>query len=338
MNRKAFTLIEILVVIAIITIIASLGFVMVKRFGVTAREDQTYATLKKINASIQDRLQSMDRYFTACDRRAAGVSIPNYVEDASDRQNWITNKSEIEVIAKKKFERKHFPMNFDEPGLDSSGNSLITGLAPGFMPPLHDSNSPDADTENSEVLYWFLKRNTSFGSEMITSIDFTDREIADTDDDGLMEVVDGWGNPIRFYRWPTRLIRPQLILGTESVPITVLDDSTIHLARATDLLLGDLPSNLKSDPDDPTELIRVPADQFESPLMLGGMEFHTKNTWHSPLLISAGSDGSFGLFSPTKDRTSFGYLAQPKNLSDPTIERDPLFDNLTNFHLRVGGK
>ena len=37
---------------------------------------------------------------------------------------------------------------------------------------------------------------------------FLEQEIADTDNDGLPEFVDAWGNPLRFYRWPTRLIKP----------------------------------------------------------------------------------------------------------------------------------
>ncbi len=32
--------------------------------------------------------------------------------------------------------------------------------------------------------------------------DFTDREVRDTDGDGLPEFVDAWGEPLQFYRWP----------------------------------------------------------------------------------------------------------------------------------------
>ena len=33
-------------------------------------------------------------------------------------------------------------------------------------------------------------------------------ETADTNGDGIPEIVDAWGHPVRFYRWPTRLVRP----------------------------------------------------------------------------------------------------------------------------------
>jgi hypothetical protein len=32
--------------------------------------------------------------------------------------------------------------------------------------------------------------------------DFTDKEVRDTDHDGLPEFVDAWGQPLQFYRWP----------------------------------------------------------------------------------------------------------------------------------------
>ena len=31
---------------------------------------------------------------------------------------------------------------------------------------------------------------------------FKETDVADTDGDGAMEFVDGWGNPIHFVRWP----------------------------------------------------------------------------------------------------------------------------------------
>ena len=48
--------------------------------------------------------------------------------------------------------------------------------------------------------------------------DFTDREVQDTDGDGLPEFVDAWGQPLQFFRWPvlyhSDLQRGQMILPT----------------------------------------------------------------------------------------------------------------------------
>lgn len=370
-HRAGFTILELLVVVAVIAILASLGFVMVKNFGQTSRDAQTQATIRKVDAALQDRLQSLSRFYENSDRRAGTprVSIPVYVDDPqkytfgppigsdlTDREIWSLNGSNvptrdfIELRARKKFKQKHFPMNFSEMDLDNDGNSDVTGLAIDAYPSGHDP-----ETENSEVLYYFLTQGAKFGSEEVAVVDFIDREIADTDGDGLMEIVDGWGNPIRFYRWPTRLIRPQPS-GSETANVTTLNNSTLFMNLTPPIetalfLIGNVPSAqiLRNDPQDPLGVNTAPADVFER-------TFHTKQTWHAPLVVSAGADGKFGLLSPTKDpaappgpgnvttpRTyntnnpaNYGHLAQPDNTGDPTGEFAQ--DNISNLMLRVGGR
>ena len=50
------------------------------------------------------------------------------------------------------------------------------------------------------------------------SLDPLQSRIQDTDNDGLPEIVDEWGNPVRFYRWPTDLLA-YYIEGTKSAPL-----------------------------------------------------------------------------------------------------------------------
>ncbi len=56
--REAFSLVEMLIVISIIAILASLSFVMLGRSGEAAREASTKAALKILNASIRERLEA----------------------------------------------------------------------------------------------------------------------------------------------------------------------------------------------------------------------------------------------------------------------------------------
>lgn len=360
-QRAGYTVLELLVVVAIIAILASIGFVMVRNFGGTSRDAQTQATLKKVDAALQDRLQAMSRFFEISDRRTGrapnildSVSHPAYVDLPNDRQNWDQAKGngdslrmkQIELLARKNFERRNFPMTFAEADTNYDGISDITKLpttAPASSYPNHDSN-PGDDTETAEALYYFLSHAASFGTEAVGSVDFIDRELADTDGDGLQEIVDGWGRPVRYYRWPTRLIRPQTSTPL-SDPIDVTNDSTIFPDLAARFLIGNVPAFqvLRNDPQDPLLEINLPPynntaaanEKFEE-------DFHTRLTWHSPLVLSAGEDGVFGLLSPVKDSTDFGHLAQPD--IDPV--NDPMFqalqgsiqDNISNLLLRVGGK
>ena len=71
------------------------------------------------------------------------------------------------------------------------------------------ANSEDFhSTESSELLYFTLVSSGTFGSSPVDADQFQGVEIGDLDEDGLPEFIDAWGNPLRFYRWPTRLIDP----------------------------------------------------------------------------------------------------------------------------------
>jgi prepilin-type N-terminal cleavage/methylation domain-containing protein len=58
-------------------------------------------------------------------------------------------------------------------------------------------------TARSEMLYAILVGGAGPLGSAFSPDDFTEREVRDTDNDGLMEFVDAWGRPLQFYRWPT---------------------------------------------------------------------------------------------------------------------------------------
>ncbi|QDV35902.1 type II secretion system protein [Tautonia plasticadhaerens] len=58
-------------------------------------------------------------------------------------------------------------------------------------------------TARAEMLYAILVGGAGPLGSAFSPDDFTDREVRDTDNDGLMEFVDAWGRPLQFYRWPT---------------------------------------------------------------------------------------------------------------------------------------
>lgn len=77
-------------------------------------------------------------------------------------------------------------------------------------------------TARAEVLYALLiegigPMGSSFGRD-----EFTDRQVQDTDGDGLPEFVDAWGEPLQFYRWPVHFTTGDSSLqrGWENYPPT----------------------------------------------------------------------------------------------------------------------
>ena len=57
-------------------------------------------------------------------------------------------------------------------------------------------------TARSEMLYAILVEGSGPWGSVFRKDDFTDREVRDTDGDGLPEFIDAWGQPLQFFRWP----------------------------------------------------------------------------------------------------------------------------------------
>lgn len=155
------------------------------------------------------------------------------------------------------------------------------------------------------------------------SSEFSASEVGDTDGDGRLEFLDAWGNPLLFYRWPTRLLRPA---GPTSPVMPAL----------AALQIGGLPSDnltLSKDPGDGVNLYSDKiAEQILPPEIFEKL-FHTPRTYYVPLILSAGPDRESGLYQPHVHDDStpiYGNLAQPlpATLADPSY--GPLLDNITN--------
>ncbi|MCX7421093.1 MAG: type II secretion system protein [Planctomycetia bacterium] len=94
-----------------------------------------------------------------------------------------------------------------DPGEDANGNGKLDGY-------VHFNHKPE--TESAAVLYLMLTQMQVFGVPPVGESEFrVGNEVLDTDGDGLLELVDGWRRPLRFYRWPTRLIKPNGNVGAD---------------------------------------------------------------------------------------------------------------------------
>lgn len=89
-------------------------------------------------------------------------------------------------------------------GVDIDGNGTISGSAETDL--VADVRSRLAahthETARAEMLYALLVEGQGPLGSTFNADDFSDREVKDTDGDGLPEFVDAWGKPIQFFRWP----------------------------------------------------------------------------------------------------------------------------------------
>lgn len=354
---SGFTLVELLVVITIVILLLSTLLVVVRGVVGNARVAATKATIRKIDALLSKRLAAFERYVAGQDRLAGTSGTPSYVTKyigSGAGANTPANR----ILAKKYFFRDAFPQSFSE-------------LASGYPPNINNANH-QAATENAEMLYYMLTGMDSFGAEPPNLDEFKSGEVADTDNDGLPEFLDGWGNPLRYYRWPTRLVRPVLDSSNygeaqsitidnmtdpvsqwkyfHPIPVNVAYDASgaslsllvrvlppvpsAGVTRGPDTTFGqEFSDPLARDPQDPLDLLRPSGDQTAAKNWAQTMEKNLHTgNCYTLPLIVSAGKDQILGLFEPTDRSKFGNLAQPDMNQLPG-----LFDNITNLNVQVGG-
>lgn len=393
-RRRGFTLIELLVVLGIIAFLASVLGVTINGFLTSAKEAQTLATLRKIDGLISERQQALTQFFDSREFRKRVDVFHESLKDG-DPTNGYPPLVEIArdfsvIIGKKELLRESLPQRFAEMIDVQDGTGAIVAGGDGIpdqiqrdeaygvvrwgvdpadsvLKPWEDTNGDGVanagdsfhspETESAELLYLALTKFEQYGIPPASVDDFSTAEIADTDGDGLPEFVDGWGEPLRFYRWPSRLIKPFGLLGIDQAPGTIaVDDNLdtvvddideigrpgsedtyipVEIRRFASLYIEGLPrpplltgspprpilgdfDQLNVDGDDPVgvlldETLRLSTLPF--PILVRSAihesRYHTFDTYHKPLVVSAGPDSKLGLYEPffTEDLNGDGVLS-----------------------------
>ncbi|MCA9036311.1 MAG: type II secretion system protein [Planctomycetaceae bacterium] len=449
-RRGAYTLIELLMVVAVVSILIALSVMAMQGVTTQAQVEATKVTVAKINRLMEQRMLAFDRAFKGSRRQGYILGTLGLLKtNASAKFDYFVSHPdevppEIVALARKAAFRFEFPQRMVEltvGGGDADSDGIpdvifnllqnaarknlndgdpARGLTPNPSPtalqiadevrmylwPKHLQHEVAVNTvtggvtagasvdglhstESAELLYFFLIESGTFGASPVDADSFKSSEIADTDGDGLMEFVDGWGQPLRYYRWPTRLVDPDAPnpfvpnfatvndpTEVDLTPNDISDAGGAGLRRVTgyerelaEVILKGLPPTpsaigtstprdvLLIDPDDPVGLLYT---FLENPkyIALGvnvagefnEVNYHTPDTYHAPLIVSAGPDGLLGLREPNDvdgPNGVFGNLAQYAGTNcmvgpiDPNLVAgcvDQLFDNISSRNRRAGGR
>lgn len=338
-NRAGFTLIELMVVMVVISLIAALltmgGLGVVAR----ARQTRTIATISKVDEAIQERVASINRWHERPFRQMEkewNQRTPKWIGvwqsyfpapgDPGHRDLTLRDSETqalLTALSRKQMLRDRFPM------------TQLELFACSWFPNTADNRATLAQLDQpGEIFLYALLNAPVLGGLPMVLEDFDDGEIADTDGDGHFELIDAWEQPLRFYRWPTRLVRGGKGYNDswDSIPSRSALMPSAPAGPAGTTFDKD---PLKSDPDDP--IPRIVNDVKA--------RFHDYYTWHAPLVVSAGPDMNLGIDEPTEVvqiTTTSGPipvagLAQPLSVrhSDPSLD-DQLFDNITNHNIDGG--
>lgn len=343
--RAGFTLVELMIVISIIAFLAAALVYAIGRMGVKAKEEATYATIRKVSNQVQERLEAFDRL----------RSQPQWTLDAKTKVSYYANQNmsvsleQAKAMLFKDRMKISFPQSFNEYAtvdpvefvrMIDPQNALgipLTPLPIDYSPWLSAHPTHRTETESSAILYYVLTNGKTLGIPTVNPDEYRASEAADTDGDGIVEFIDAWQKPLRFYRWPTRLFCP-----TGSVGTIDRTSSASWMTLFKGLPAIATPDPLFKDQDDPTLVLTDSNPNSTISQLFTELNYHTPRTYHDFLIVSSGPDGqkiatsddAFGLWPPTdqysapgtvNSGTNYGYLAQPKS-----GRYDNLTDNLTN--------
>jgi len=224
MKRRAFTLVELLVVIVIIGILAAMVMGALQAAREAAREAATKATIVKLHNILMQRYEG---YFS---RRVpiACVTCPSAWSDgtaltAYERQQW--NKANVwkrlncmrDLIrmempdARSDISNGPIQFHFTPPDGGSFHDSQPDYATP--LPPLHRlyaAKTPTGNMDAAKCLYLVVSMGSPEAMEQ-----FSQSELGTVDGEPVF--VDGWGNPIMWLRWAPGYTSPiQLGVGHEN--------------------------------------------------------------------------------------------------------------------------
>ena len=338
-KRNGFTIIELLMVISLIAFLITISYAAFGNVLGATKEKATAATISKIYKLLQQRKEAFDRL----NMKDAASRIVGSTGSAAFPFPAIPDIQTAETIVRKQRFQFAFPQRAEE-------RSFYNGVDYGTY---FTTMTPRADYESSALLYFSITQGETFGSSQVDDDSFTTQELktitatVNGNSTSITYFVDAWGQPLRFYRWPTSLIRP--VSPVARAAKTMIDETLpLHMPAidrtSSKLLISSLPANntytnidpLSIDPDDPTQRFSVlyfrPMSQLQKDNFRKATNmWFAEGTYHTPLIVSAGPDNKLGLLEPNS-LLGMNSLAMP--ISGATAD---LFDDITNLNQRNKG-
>jgi prepilin-type N-terminal cleavage/methylation domain-containing protein len=289
-SRRAFTLVELLITITIISILASLILGVASVAGETARHRKTEQMIARLHTLL------MEHYDTYKTRRVA--VRPEITSGINNQNISAAQKGQMMALARLYALRELILMEVP----DRWSDVLLTdvpknpgGFRDAYFPFFQDTAQASPTTGRTALADVYLRRyaaiatgNNSLTGQRNTAEEITDNQgaeclylvitlatgdgeartmfgestIGDTDGDGAKEFLDGWEHPINFLRWAPGF-DSQIQLDTSELSVM----SPIDRAAAI------------TNDHDPFDVYRIDEQAYRL----------------VPLIFSAGPDETFGI-------------------------------------------
>jgi prepilin-type N-terminal cleavage/methylation domain-containing protein len=188
MERGAFTLVELLVTVGVIGMVATLVVGALQYARTEARIARTKATIAKLDSIISRRY---DSYLTR--RVPVDLSGLTPQQAARVRLDAIRDLMRMEMPERWN-DVTDPPYEFNWGSIPPPALNIVYGAQ--YQAALSRAGSAlVGQNSHAECLYLIVASNPEDLEQ------FGEGEIGDTDGDGLLEFLDGWGRPIYFLRW-----------------------------------------------------------------------------------------------------------------------------------------
>ena len=190
--RTAFTLIELLLVMAIIAVLASLGFSLIGSAERDALETRTQAGIERISDVLNRKLEDF-RYRTLPVRMPVGAP-PEDVQALHLQALAELLRVEFPFLLVQVDPSITFPQNNSSPVNTVSPPLTRPNIVSRYFQKVEDAT---AEFQDAELLYAILSLNFDEFGQPLSAV-LREREIGDTDGDGCMEVLDAFGDPLQY--------------------------------------------------------------------------------------------------------------------------------------------
>lgn len=191
--RQAFTLVELLTVLAIIAVLVALTAAGIFWAAEGRRSSNTQLGIRTVDKVLA-------QHWKAVIDKASKEEVPAGVMSMAVGPNQAKRARVIWVTLRLKQE---FPMSYQEalaPWTTVPPNPYVSGGGKAVYQSAFGAASGPADVQNASCLLLSLAQNR--GGVALSPADLGPN-VGDTNGDGIQELVDNWGKPMVFFRFPT---------------------------------------------------------------------------------------------------------------------------------------
>lgn len=214
--REGFTLTELLMVMMILSLLSAMGAMVYERASQQARLQRTETIIRKIDSLLMER---WDSYRTRLVNIRFPTSMPLRGDEYADNDTngrWSAGDTltrdrnlngfydagvaEVRLTAIRQLQRWEMPEKMSDVLIVSDA---LAGMLkePALRRSYLNAAMPSWTIEYEEAECLYMQIATMRDGDKRALEWFSASEIGDIDGDGMKEILDGWGTPIRFLRW-----------------------------------------------------------------------------------------------------------------------------------------